>query len=127
MSKTKKQEIGKWGEDRAVLFLEQKGYIIIDRNVLIQRGEIDIIAWHDKYHNGRTLCFVEVKTRTYGVGTAERATVVQKLNVLMRTAKYYCIRQNIDMDAIPIQFEQVSVYINKKKGTVSMKIHEILM
>lgn len=127
MPKTKKQELGAWGENQAVAFLLRRGYEVVDRNVLIDKGEIDIVAWHDKYHHGRTLCFLEVKTRTYGMGNAERATVGQKLGVLMRTAQFYCSRHSISIDAVPIQFEQVSVYIDKNRGTLQIMVYEIPM
>ena len=74
MSQTKKQEIGAWGEDIAVRMLSEKGYEIVDRNFEIREGEIDIIAWHEKPYFGRTLCFIEVKTRGGEQGSAERAT-----------------------------------------------------
>ena len=49
---------GRIGEDRAALFLEQKGFRILTRNYHSRFGEIDIIA-----ENGKYIIFVEVKTR----------------------------------------------------------------
>jgi len=92
--------------------LIDKKYNIIFRNYLIKGGEIDIIAWHKKQADTNTLCFIEVKTRKYDDGSAERATGKQKLNHLFRAAKKYCIENNIDTNHTPIQFEQVSVYTN---------------
>jgi putative endonuclease len=116
MSKTEKQITGDWGEEQASLFLLRNKYEIIERNYLVTkpRGEIDIIAWHDKYHFGKTLCFIEVKTRTYGAGTAERATKGKKMKDFFRATKQYCLSHDVDIDDTPIQFEQISVYINKK-------------
>ncbi len=110
MAQTIKQQIGTWGEDEAVQFLEGEGYTIVERNFRVRLGEIDIIAWNDKPHFGATLCFVEVKTRGYGVGSAERATGREKLERLFSAARYYCKARGINPDATPIQFEQVSVY-----------------
>ncbi|PIZ95611.1 MAG: YraN family protein [Candidatus Magasanikbacteria bacterium CG_4_10_14_0_2_um_filter_37_12] len=126
MTKTKKQEIGKWGEEQAALFLIEHGYVIADRNFQIRAGEIDIIAWHKKEHFGKTLCFVEVKTRSYGEGSAERATGKSKIKKMFTTAKVYCFKNNIDMDNTPIQFEQVSVYI-RSNGASEIKHYEILV
>ena len=53
-----KQIIGDAGEDFAVDILEEKGYLILDRNYSCKSGEIDIIAKDDD-----TFVFVEVKTR----------------------------------------------------------------
>lgn len=107
---TKKQEIGQWGEDQAAHFLAEKGYQIVERNFRVRKGEIDIIAWHQKKHD-KTLCFIEVKTREGEIGTAERATGKEKLQHIFHTAREYCLNKNISIDKTAIQFEQVSVYI----------------
>jgi len=125
MGRTFKQDLGDWGEQKAVDFLVGKGYEIIDRNVVLGKGEIDIIAWHNKFYNGRTLCIIEVKTRSYGPGSAERATVGKKLSVLIRTARRYCSLKNIDVDSTPIQFEQVSIYFDRKRGIMNIRLNEI--
>lgn len=118
MSKTEKQEIGAWGEEQASLFLFRKGYEIIDRNYRVEKvGEIDIVAWHDKYHFGKTLCFIEVKTRGEewrGEASAERATQGAKLPKFLRVALWYCRDRGINREKTPIQFEQVSVYTKGK-------------
>lgn len=54
-----KLEIGNWGETQACNYLEQLGYLILERNWRIHHLEIDIIATMDKQ-----LIFIEVKTRT---------------------------------------------------------------
>ncbi len=119
MSKTDKQELGAWGEEEAASFLLQEGYDIIERNYQVRKGEIDIIAWHDKYHWGKTLCFIEVKTRSYGEGSAERATGEKKVGNIFHSARMYCLEHNIDIDHTPIQFEQVSVYVRNKKPLIA--------
>jgi putative endonuclease len=50
--------IGAIGELLAIKALKKKGYKIIERNYRSKFGEIDIVA-----QEGRTLAFVEVKTR----------------------------------------------------------------
>ncbi len=108
--KTEKQRMGAWGEQRAPRFLIEKGYTIIERNFQTRRGEIDIIAWHHKYHHGKTLCFIEVKTRSYGKGSAERATGYAKQKSMQAAARQYCLEKAVPIEGTPIQFEQVSVY-----------------
>lgn len=117
MSKTEKQKIGQWGENQASIFLEKKEYKIIDRNYRTKKNEdIDIVAWHKKIYHGNTLCFIEVKTRSYGEedANAERATDQKKISHILRAGKQYCLDKNIDADSTPIQFEQVSVYVDKQ-------------
>lgn len=109
MPKTTKQILGAWGEDQAVVLLRRQGYEVVARNYLTKRGEIDIVAWHRKPKRGRTLCFVEVKTRTGGDDSHERATDWRKQQSLIHAARMYCLEQDIDVDHTPIQFEQVSV------------------
>jgi putative endonuclease len=53
-----RQDIGRYGEDRAAIYLQDHGYEIIERNWRSRSGEIDLIARHkDRF------VFVEVKTR----------------------------------------------------------------
>jgi putative endonuclease len=54
------QSLGRWGEDCAAHFLEQKGYSIVKRNLRTPFGEIDLVARQEPLNN---LVFVEVKTR----------------------------------------------------------------
>ena len=64
-------ELGKWGEDLATAYLEQKGYTIIERDWKSGRRDLDIIAL-----DGNTVVFVEVKTRRSSVfGAPEEATL----------------------------------------------------
>lgn len=53
-----KDKLGQKGEKKAAAFLKSENYQIVARNVRFSNGEIDIIAV-----TGRTLVFVEVKTR----------------------------------------------------------------
>jgi len=124
MTSTSKQVIGAWGEAQAVQFLTDKGYDIIERNFQTRQGEIDIICYHDKTHFGKTLCFVEVKTRGGEVGSAERATRGEKFARMQKAAQAYCIERGIDIAQTPIQFEQVSIY-GSPKGLKDIRLYEI--
>jgi putative endonuclease len=55
----RKKSLGERGEDTAAKFLKRQGFRILDRGVDSRLGELDIIAV-----DGRTVVFVEVKTRT---------------------------------------------------------------
>jgi putative endonuclease len=52
-------DIGAQGEELACLFLQRRGYKIVDRNVRVPMGEADVIAEAP----GGTIVLVEVKTR----------------------------------------------------------------
>lgn len=110
MSKTSKQITGTWGERVAAEWLVEHGYIIMTRNFFARFGEIDIIAKRVKPHFGKTLCFIEVKTRTRDDGSAERASSYAKIQNIKKAATIYCMRKGINRDTTPISFEHVSVY-----------------
>ncbi|MBI2621697.1 MAG: YraN family protein [Candidatus Levybacteria bacterium] len=93
----------KLGEELAVQFLRKRGYKIIDRNFRKGYGEIDIIALQ-----GRTLVFVEVKTRTsYQFGAPFEQITPFKLHSLVKTAQFYKVLnpklpQSLRIDAISV-------------------------
>src|SRR4051812_49886005 len=55
----RKKSLGERGEDAAANFLKRQGFRILARGVDSRLGELDIIAV-----DGRTIVFVEVKTRS---------------------------------------------------------------
>jgi putative endonuclease len=78
-------ETGKSGEDHAAIFLENKGYTIIERNWRSRRNEVDIIASHKD-----VLHFTEVKTRTSSdFGPPETKVKGPKLQHLKEAAEAY--------------------------------------
>ncbi len=82
---TEKQIRGAIGEQAAVDYLRQNGFMIVERNYRVGRSEVDIIASrYDELH------FVEVKTRKFGTMTApEDALTEQKARALRRAASAY--------------------------------------
>ena len=52
------KSLGAYGEDLAVRELQREGYRILERNAVLGRYELDVIA-----EEGDTIAFVEVKTR----------------------------------------------------------------
>ncbi len=79
MQKTK-QYRGKQGERSVALYLQQRGFRILGKNVYTRWGEIDIIA-----ARGNTIHAIEVKTRTSDrFGGAEYALTRQKIQRMKR-------------------------------------------
>src|SRR5258708_39818809 len=73
------------GEQLAVDYLVDKGYVIIERNYRKKYAETDIIAIYKD-----TLVFIEVKTRTSNeFGTPFEAITLWKLKCLIRSAQLY--------------------------------------
>jgi putative endonuclease len=90
-----RQGVGRRGEDLAARHLQQLGLDILDRNVRLSGGEIDLVAReHDE------LVFVEVKTRIGDESLAPDELVgAAKLARLERLAETYVARRGrVDVD-----------------------------
>ncbi|MGN0771681.1 MAG: YraN family protein [Christensenellales bacterium] len=73
------------GENLAAEFLENKGFVILERNYSCRIGEIDIVAM-DK----DVLVFVEVKSRdNTRFGMPLEAITPAKVRSIIATARYY--------------------------------------
>lgn len=100
-----KENLEKTGEKIAYWFLKTKGYKIIKTNYHTRRGEIDIIC-----QQGKTIIFVEVKTRsTLSGGYPEEAVTPSKLKKLQMAIDQYLQTQAgsfkaVRIDVISINF-----------------------
>lgn len=95
-------EIGQWGEDQAVTFLQKKQYEILERNWRYSRAEVDIIA----SYQGQ-LVFVEVKFRkNHAFGKPETFVDRRKQLLLAEVAAVYCERNSYDDE---IRFDVISI------------------
>ena len=78
---------GDAGEDRAALYLEEKGFKIIARKWRTRSGEIDIIAEKDDY-----LVFFEVKTLPKGTNDMLlRELNQEKQQRILKTSKRFLL------------------------------------
>ena len=83
---------GNIAEERAVLFLEEGAYFIVQRNFYSRFGEIDIIATKDD-----VLHFVEVKSgEDYEL--AVQNITPSKISKLIKTAYIYMKKNSLDCD-----------------------------
>lgn len=102
-------DIGKKGEEIAKVFLEQKGYKILEQNWRYSRAEVDIIATHQG-----ALIFVEVKTRSYDYyGQPEEFVTAKKQKLLSTAASAYMQAKDHQWE---IRFDIVSVLLNGKSS-----------
>ena len=87
-------ELGKWGEEQATVYLRQHGYVIIERDWKLGHRDIDIIA-----RDGTTVVFVEVKTRRNRLfGEPEKAVDYRKLRNLQLAINCYVKSHRLDQD-----------------------------
>ncbi len=76
---------GDEGEERAVRFLEERGYRVLTRNFACRYGELDVVAEHED-----TLCFVEVRMRSTAVWGDPSHTVSRaKQRRVVKAALHY--------------------------------------
>jgi putative endonuclease len=78
---TRRQAVGRWGEDTAAEYLEANGYAILARNVHSAHGEIDVVA-----SKGGLLVFVEVKTRRSHNFAYPEESVTRRKQIFMLSA-----------------------------------------
>ena len=98
----KHNELGKAGEDAAVTYLEQHGYIIRDRNWRKGHFELDIVAAKEN-----ELIVIEVKTRSNTLFTEpEDAVDLPKIRRTVRAADTYLKLFQIDS---PVRFDIITV------------------
>jgi putative endonuclease len=82
------RKLGALGERRAAWFYRLRGYTIVGRNIRLRAGEIDLVV-----RRGRTLAFVEVKTRqSLAAGEGFESVDRAKQLRLVRLAEEYLAR-----------------------------------
>lgn len=97
-------DLGKWGEDEAALYYEDRGYVILERDWKVGKRDIDLIALTE---DKDTLVFVEVKTRQNNdLQEPEEAVDVKKMRNLAIAANAYVKLHGLDMD---VRFDIISV------------------
>jgi putative endonuclease len=96
-------DLGRRGEAAAAEFLERLGYRILERTVRWKSGELDLVAL-----DGRTIVFVEVKTRRDDErGTPAQAVDARKRARITRAALAYLKRHRLLQQ--PARFDVVAV------------------
>jgi putative endonuclease len=99
--------LGKTGEDLACAELERRGYAILARRYRCRAGELDIVA-----RDGRTIVFVEVKSRAgWGFGDGAEAVTMTKQRRIAHMAIDYLTRHHLDDR--PCRFDVVSVRVGQ--------------
>lgn len=90
MSKTEKRKIGDIGEGVVCKYLENKGYVVRERNYWKPWGEIDIVA-----EKANSISFVEVKTVSRENIRPEENMHPAKLKRLHRVIQTYLLDRKV--------------------------------
>lgn len=95
--------LGRRGEEAATRLLLTKGYTILAHNWRVRSGELDIVA-----RDGRTLVFVEVKTRRReGFYRPGDNLSLRQMRRNVRAASLYCRR--IGNPPFPVRFDLIEI------------------
>ena len=107
-------ELGRAGEDLAAEHLVACGWQIIERNLQLSQGELDIVALAHT-----TLVFVEVKTRrTFVTGVPQAAVTTAKLRRLRRLAGEYLMERSTPHRDVRVDVIGVHAHLD---GTFSLE------
>ena len=109
---------GDWGEAQVAAYLRARGYRIVSSKYRCRFGEIDLIA-----HDGKTLCFVEVKLRSnLSFGLPREYVTASKRSKLRTTAEYYLATHQTDA---PCRFDVAEVYTDDAQTPENTRIEYI--
>jgi conserved hypothetical protein TIGR00252 len=114
-----KKTLGDWGEDRAALYLQLRGYRILARNFRCRQGEIDIVARKDDI-----VAFVEVKLRKNAdYGEAREFVTYSKQRRILSAANLWLMRNNCELQP---RFDVIEIYAPDGAGTRRPEIHHLV-
>ncbi|WP_367756023.1 YraN family protein [Flavobacterium sp. WC2430] len=104
-------ELGKFGEEMAVAFLQKEGYEILDTNWTFQKAEIDIIAKKEDI-----LAIVEVKTRSsIEFGLPQDFVKPKKIQLLVKSVDAYVVEKNMDVN---VRFDIIAIHKEGKSFVI---------
>lgn len=103
-----RKQLGRWGEKRCERFLKRKGLKVLARNYSWKTGEIDLVM----VDSDSSIVFVEVRTKAdEKFGPPEDSITEPKKIKLLRTARYFLSRHNIENR--PFRFDVVAVVLGQ--------------
>ena len=104
-------DLGKFGEELAVAFLEENGYEILEVNWFFDKAEIDIIA-----QKGSTLAVVEVKTRSsLEFGLPQEFVKPKKIQLLVKAINEYVTQKDLDLE---VRFDIIAILKENKEFVI---------
>ena len=105
------RELGQMGERRAAWFYRLRGYTIVDRNVRLPAGEIDLVV-----RRGGTVVIAEVKARqSHFAGEGHEAVGRVKRERLIRLGDQYAARH----PDVRLRYDILSLFWNGRRFVVT--------
>ena len=120
-AKRRARQTGVRGETYAYWYLRRHGYVMIARNFTFRgmKGELDLVGY-----DGKTVAFVEVKTRTAAggeFGSPEEAVTCEKQRHLSRIARQFLREYRIGN--APFRFDVLAIETPPGKHPV-VRLHK---
>lgn len=114
--------LGAWGETVAARFLESQGFVILERNVRTQYGELDIIARDDS-----VLVFIEVRTKSRTVHGHPFETIDhRKQKKLIGMARWYLQARKLG-ENVDCRFDAVAVVGTETTGHTIEHLKNVIL
>lgn len=99
-----RQNLGRCGEELALIYLLQAGYRLECRNFRVKTGEIDLVM-----SDGTILVFVEVRSKSaLNHGTPLETVNYAKRRQIEKTARQYLARKKIS-DDVRCRFDVIGI------------------
>ena len=120
--KLEARSTGVRGETYAYWYLRRHGYVFVAKNYMPRgiKGELDLIGY-----DGKTLAFVEVRTRTVKEDAAaalpELSVTREKQRVVVRTAQRFLAERHVE--ECPLRFDVVAIDNHPGKPPV-VRLHK---
>ena len=106
--------LGKWGEQLALNYLQERGYVLLAKNIHIGLCELDLVMRLQDM-----IVFVEVKTRVSNAfGTPEEAVSSRKQQRLQRAAWGF-LEQNGELQA-PWRIDVIAIEATKERKVLRL-------
>ena len=101
----KSTSIGQQAELEALIFLEQQGLKLLDKNYHCRQGEIDLVM-----QDQQTLVFIEVRYRkNHLYGSSAESVTRNKQRKIIHTAEHYLLHK-VKMTIPACRFDVVAIY-----------------
>jgi len=111
------KSLGNYGESLARKYLQSQGYRILDENFRNKLGEIDLVA-----QDGKTICFVEVKTRqSLDHGQPYESVTPWKIRKLTQMATFYLKHKYHSLEVLS-RFDVISIVQEKENPPIIQHI-----
>ena len=115
MSDDPRHRLGRLGEDLAAAHLQRRGFALVARNHRTRYGELDLIAY-----DGRTLVFVEVKSRRAGSGDPWDALGETKRRQVRQMARAWLSDTPDRPRSADLRFDAIGVVIDARGRLVRL-------